>query len=245
MAGKLLSKYVMSGTKVELRKRKRGKNDGEEPEVNIYYSQVSDILSEDQIEITMPMEKTKIIFLPVGVEYDLYFYTPNGVYQCRAKVIDREKKNKVFLVTMELTSGLSKDQRREFYRFSCALKMDFRALGEEEIALLEKEGALADQGGEPLRQGVIIDISAGGLRFMSSYKYDEESVILCKYQLDMEKGLKEYEILGKVLSVEESQTRHGVFEHRVQYMDIDDAAREEIIKFIFETERKNRKKSME
>lgn len=245
MAGKLLSKYVMSGTKVELRKRKRKKIDGEEAEVSIYYSQVSDILSEDQIEITMPIEKTKIVLLPVGVEYDLYFYTPNGVYQCRAKVVDRGKKNNVFLLTMELTSGLSKDQRREFYRFSCTLKMDTRALSEEEIELLEKEGTLEDAGGEPLRQGIIIDISAGGLRFMSSYRYDEDSVILCKYQLDTEKGPKEYEILGKVLSVEESQTRHGVYEHRVQYMDIDDAAREEIIKFIFETERKNRKKSME
>ena len=57
--------------------------------------------------------------------------------------------------------------------------------------------------------------------------------------------MKEYEILGKVLSVQESQTRRGVFEHRVQFIDIDDTAKEEIIKFIFETERKNRKKSIE
>ena len=66
MAGKLLSKYVMSGTKVEIRKRKKRKIDGEEPEVSIYYSQISDILAENKIEITMPMEKTKIVLLPVG-----------------------------------------------------------------------------------------------------------------------------------------------------------------------------------
>ncbi len=245
MAGKLLTKYVVSGNKVELRKKKRKKIDGGEEEIIIYHSQVSDILSEDKVEITMPMEKTKIILLPVGAEYDLYFYTPNGVYQCRAKVADRGKKNNVFVLTMELTSNLSKDQRREFYRFSCALKMDSRALGEEEMELLERDGMMEDAGGEPLNQSVIIDISAGGLRFMSSYRYEEESVILCKYQLETEKGMKEYEILGKVLSVQESQTRRGVFEHRVQFIDIDDTAKEEIIKFIFETERKNRKKSIE
>lgn len=94
----------------------------------------------------MPMEKTKIILLPVGAEYDLYFYTPNGVYQCRAKVADRGKKNNVFVLTMELTSNLSKDQRREFYRFSCALKMDSRALGEEEMELLERDGMMEDAG---------------------------------------------------------------------------------------------------
>lgn len=245
MAGKLLTKYVMLGNKVEIRKKKKGRTDGEEPEVVIYYSQVCDILSEDRVDITMPMEKTKIVLLPVGVEYELYFYTPNGVYQCRAKVADRVKKNNVFMLAMELTSELRKDQRREFYRFSCALKMDSRALGEEEIELMEREGTLEEAGGESLKQSVIVDISAGGLRFMSSYRYEEESIILCKYQLDTEKGVKEYEILGKVLSVQESQTRRGVFEHRVQYVDIDDTAREEIIKFIFETERKNRKKNME
>lgn len=245
MAGKLLTKYVMLGNKVEIRKKKKGKTDGEEPEVVIYYSQVCDIVAEDRVDITMPMEKTKIVLLPVGVEYELYFYTPNGVYQCRAKVADRVKRNNVFMLTMELTSELRKDQRREFYRFSCALKMDSRVLGEEEIELMEREGTLEEAGGESLKQSVIVDISAGGLRFMSSYRYEEESIILCKYQLDTEKGVKEYEILGKVLSVQESQTRRGVFEHRVQYVDIDDAAREEIIKFIFETERKNRKKSME
>ena len=64
--------------------------------------------------------------------------------------------------------------------------MDSRVLGEEEVELLEKEGTLESTGEEPLRQSVIIDISAGGLRFMSSYKYEDESVILCKYQLDTE-----------------------------------------------------------
>ena len=56
MAGKLLTKYVVSGNKVELRKKKRKKIDGGEEEIIIYHSQVSDILSEDKVEITMPME---------------------------------------------------------------------------------------------------------------------------------------------------------------------------------------------
>lgn len=243
MAGKLLSKYVVSGNKVEIRKKKRKNAEGEEPEVNIYYSQVCDVLSEDKIEITMPMEKTKIVLLPVGAEYDLYFYTPNGVYQCRARVAERGKKNNVFVLIMELTSNLRKDQRREFYRFSCALEMNSRALDQDEVELLEKDGMLEDvmAEGEPLKQSIIVDISGGGLRFVSEHKYDRDSIILCKYQLETEKGIREYEILGKVLNVEESPKRYGVFEHRVQYMDIDDTAREEIIKYIFETERKNRK----
>jgi len=96
MAGKLLSKYVMSGNKVEIRKTARQKLSGEKPKVKVYLSQVYDILSEDRIEIIMPTEKTKIVLLPVGAEYDLHFYSTNGVYQCRARVVDRGKRNNVF-----------------------------------------------------------------------------------------------------------------------------------------------------
>jgi c-di-GMP-binding flagellar brake protein YcgR len=244
MAGKLLSKYVMSGNKVEIRKTARQKLSGEKPKVKVYLSQVYDILSEDRIEIIMPTEKTKIVLLPVGAEYDLHFYSTNGVYQCRARVVDRGKRNNVFLLVMELTSNLTKDQRREFYRFSCALEMNSRALDGEEVEKLENDGMLDDMlsEGESLKQSIIVDISGGGLRFVSAHAYDKESIILCKYELDTGKGVKEYEILGKVLNVQEVQTKNGLYEHRVQYIDIEDGVREEIIQYIFETERKNRKK---
>ena len=53
---------------------------------------------------------------------------------------------------------------------------------------------------------------------------------------------KRYDIVGKVLTVTELSNRRGMYEHRVQYVDLDKDVREEIIRFIFEEERKNRKK---
>ena len=47
--------------------------------------------------------------------------------------------------------------------------------------------------------------------------------------------------MGKVLSARELENKPGVFEHRVQYYNMDEDIREEIIKFIFEEERKQRK----
>ena len=44
------------------------------------------------------------------------------------------------------------------------------------------------------------------------------------------------------LSVREIENRPGTYEHRVQYHNIDDNSREEIIQFIFEEERKSRSK---
>ena len=53
---------------------------------------------------------------------------------------------------------------------------------------------------------------------------------------------KKYDVVGKVLAVKELENRRGMFEHRVQYYNLDVNTREEIIRFIFEEERKSRKK---
>ena len=52
---------------------------------------------------------------------------------------------------------------------------------------------------------------------------------------------KLYEVVGKVLAVKALENRKGVFEHRVQYVNISESAREQIIKYIFQEERKSMK----
>ncbi|MBQ8039541.1 MAG: flagellar brake protein, partial [Lachnospiraceae bacterium] len=98
-----------------------------------------DILSEDRMEIIMPMEKTKLILLPVDSVYDVVFYTSGALYQCFARIIDRYKSNNVYILVLELTSNLRKHQRREFYRFSCALDMCARPLIEDELKAIEQK----------------------------------------------------------------------------------------------------------
>ena len=87
-----------------------------------------------------------------------------------------------------------------------------------------------------------MDISGGGLRFLSTQKYEPESLLYISYHLLKNGERKKYEVFGKVLSVRELENRPGTWEHRVQYYDMDTDTREEIIKYIFEEERKSRRK---
>ena len=236
----LLSKYVTPGCRVDLQAIDRLKEESKGGEHKSYQSKVIDVLSEDRIEISMPMEKTKLILLPVDGEYDLYFYSDNGLYQCYARVVDRYKNNRLYVLVLDLISNLRKHQRREYYRFSCALEMNSRQLQEEEVALAGKrEEALIPQ--LPLKSSVIVDISGGGLRFVANYAYEAQSLILCKYHLLVGGENKEYNLVGKVLNVRELESRKGVFEHRVQYVNVNATEREEIIKYIFDEERKTLK----
>ena len=240
----MLSRFVEEGSKVELRALEHGLGEsGAEYTTKVYQSRVLQILSEDTLEISMPMEQTRLILLPVESEYDMVFFEENSLYQCFARIVDRYKSNNVYVLVMELTSNLRKYQRREYYRFSCALDMCARNLEEEEIEALEKNSPYELQPGLPLKHSIIVDISGGGLRFMSTQRYEPGSLILCSYHLLTKDGERQkYDVVGKVLAVRELEKRKGTFEHRVQYYNLDVNIREEIIRFIFEEERKSRKK---
>ncbi|MBP5298175.1 MAG: flagellar brake protein [Lachnospiraceae bacterium] len=242
----MLSKFVNVGSRVDLTSIERVKYDNAEDNKKVYETKVYDILSDDRIEVLMPMEQSKLILLPVDSEYDVNVYEGKLLYQFDARIVDRYKSNNVYIIVLELTSNIRKIQRREFYRFSCALDMGSRELEQEEVEAVERRDKSTDtvplNGTIPLRRAIIVDISGGGIRFISNYKYDKDQLIYCKYNLNFETGKKEYCLVGKVLAVKEVEHKPGTFEHRVQYMDINMEEREEIIRYIFQEERKNRRK---
>lgn len=240
----MLSKFVSLGDRVELQAVGHMKLT-EDEERKVYQSKVYEILTEDTLEITMPMEQTKLILLPVDGEYDMVFYGETGLYQCFVRIADRYKSNNVYILRVELTSNLRKYQRREYYRFSCALEMCARTLEEEEVQAVESKTPHILQPGLPLKRSVIVDISGGGIRFLSTQKYEPGSLLYCSYHLVKGGVSKQYEIICKVLSVKDVPNRPGTFEHRVQYYNMDVATREEIIKFIFEEERRSRQKKLD
>ncbi len=238
----MISKFLSPGDKLELQMLEHLRQENETQTKRVYNSQVNDILSEDRLEISMPLEKSKLILLPVDTEYDMTIYTKQGLFQCFVRVVDRYKSDNMYLLVVELTSNLRRNQRREYYRFSCALEMCSRNLEEEEIQAIESKVPYTLVPGLPLKRSVIADISGGGLRFLSNQRYEPESLLYCSYHLVLNNVRKLYEVVGKVLSAKEVENRPGVYEHRVQYINMEEEKREEIIKFIFQEERKNMKK---
>ena len=238
----MISKYVELGDKLELVLVDSIPCKNQELTKRVYSSKINDIISEDCLEILMPMEKTKLVLLPVDAEYDMSIYSKNGLYQCFVRVVDRYKSDNMYLLVVELTSNLRRNQRREYYRFSCALEMCSRNLETEEVDAIEKDEMFNLVPGLPLKRSVIVDISGGGLRFISEQKYEEGSLIYCSYHLLVNGTRKLYELVSKVLEVKPVENRKGVFEHRVQYINISEGVREQIIRYIFQEERKNMKK---
>lgn len=235
----MLSKYVQPGDRVEMQ-RLRKSIASKENQKN-YICKVNEILSEDTLEVTMPMEQTKLVLLPVDEEFEVCFQTQSGLYQCHATIIDRYKKENIYILLLELTTGLKKHQRREYYRYTCALEIDVRALEKEEIEAVEKKEKLylSDM---KWQKAVMLDLSGGGMRFVMPYQYDERQLIWCKCHLSLNGRFREYILVGIVLFTKEVDNRRGVYEHRIKFVNIDKKEQEELIRFIFEAERKERKR---
>ena len=238
----MLADYIAPGNRVELKATGKMWMDEDARTRHIYMSKVMDITSDDRIEVLMPYEKGRLVLLPVDGEYSLCFYSTKGLFQCFCRIVDRYRSDNMYILVLDLTSELAKLQRREYYRFSCALELKSRLCTPEEVDAFEKNRRYLVDPGENLQKSVVVDISGGGLRFVANFSYEEGNTIYCSYRLPGNANDKEYEMLCNVLKVTELESRPGLFEHRIQYIYIDENSREDIIHFIFEEERKSRRK---
>lgn len=240
----MLTKLVLPGEKIELQTMERSIL-GAASDKKAYSSKVFDIIDEEQFEILMPMEKTKLILLPVDGVYDMCFYTKNGLYQANVRIVDRYKSGSIYILLCELTTDLKKHQRREYYRYATILDMQSRLLDADELAAAEKN-QIYFKSDLPLQESKIVDISGGGVRFVTKGKqYEPEDQIYLTYELLVGKKMKRFEISGVVLAERKIPEKTEEYEYRLKYVNVEKTDREEIIRYIFEEERKNRQRKNE
>lgn len=104
---------------------------------------------------------------------------------------------------------------------------------EDEVDMIEEPGS------EVWKQAVAMDVSGGGVRIASKVKEEEGTFIELKLPLVNGKERTVLYTKAKILKVLPS-SQSGVYELRVEFIDILEADREEIVKYIFDMERKKR-----
>jgi len=240
---------IRLGDKIDIRLVQQIENtdkSGETPE--LYRSQVLDIKDNGNFEIAMPTEKGKLILLPLGVRFEFVFYSYNGgLYKSIGQVVERYKKDGFFMLEIRLRTPLEKFQRREFYRYNCAQDFKFYILDEE-----HKEMDSADDIYRELMEGdfksasckgVMVDLSGGGMKFRSPHELSPGDKVMVMLRLTNDKMDKQFHVIGSIIACIEVHTPAKVlYESRVRFIIEDNRIREEIIRYIFEEERKARQK---
>ncbi len=213
------------GQKIEMTRYRRTpfKLDGEG---KTYVSQVTDIKDSSIIQIAMPMEGGKMVLLEPGETYNLYFYTARGLFHCVAQVESRYRSNQLYYADLVFVTELERYQRRQFYRLNCIVDMSCRLT----------------EGDDALYSGVIIDISGGGLRFNSEKQFEPGAQLTAYFRLAAGEAEKNFALLSRFVSSSRLVNRESGYENRLEFLDINENAREAIVKYIFEVDRKRRKR---
>ena len=217
----------------------------EQNEKIIYYSQIQSLLPNGLLEISMPFEGGRMILLQQGIRYRMVFYTQKGNYSCVGKVIERYKAEHLFMVSIDIITELVKLQRREYFRIQCGLDFEYALLPQINLSPAQQETLMdafleSDQMAG-FHNGRILDISGGGIRFISDHPMDPESFLRIRLHLEFDYGMEDLCVIGKLLSCTKCKDLNDCFENRVEYFRINVDTRETIIRFIFNEERKARK----
>lgn len=243
----MVNEVVKAGDKIEIRllqqtqkmKINRGIPD-------VYRSVVLNIEDDEGIEISMPFLKEKIVILDLGVRCELVFYTKEGLYHCEGQVKERYRSDNLYMLLIEPTTPLSKHQRREFYRLTCSKDMEYMVFEPdlcrlEDPIIIEKQH-LKRYPDDLKMPGILVDISGGGLRFISEGILKVGLNLLVSFHLQSDSVDEQCLVAGKILQVITSTNEKKQHEYRLQFQNLNVEVQERIVKYVFEEERKYMKK---
>lgn len=249
----MVKDIVLIGDKIHIRPLDRSGK----PIQNLqpFVSQLTEYGIDGIINIAAPIVNNQIIRLRKGVEYLLYFYSVKGLYQGRAEVIDNVRDNNIIITRVMLTSDLEKIQRRQFYRLELIHDIEYRIVSVEEEILNEKLSSNdgTDTEIEEYKNRLseldrdwekvsITDLSGGGTRFNTNKIYNPGDKIIIRIEFVAGGTYKRLDINGAILSSTKLYNNPGAIEYRIEFKDFDRKDREELIKYIFEEERRRRNK---
>lgn len=233
----MLQDIVSIGDKIELIKYTN--QNGDPTKAKSYLSQLLDFQDQTHMCIAMPFENGRIIPLDVGSYYQMCFYTKGGLYQCLGVITDRYRSGNIFTLVVDMKSNLEKLQRRQYYRLECMIDMVYCSLqNEEEEKNYHEQGLFQDR----LIKATIIDISGGGCKANSTEEAEKNQKIYMRFPLLMDKGPITLELLGKIVYTSAIVNRSRAYEHRIEFVDIKEEERENIVRYVFDEERKRRRK---
>ena len=232
---------ICSLDKSELRRAENGK-------VPILTSYLETVEENGDLVIQMPVYKGKIVLLSLGARYEMMFYTRRGLYRGVCQVIDRYKEDNTFMVKVVLKSGLNKFQRREYFRLECILGMQAYELEREEALKLDGPQLEAHVREPEIfmteEKAVIVDISGGGIRFITDKKHEEGDCLAVRTWLKNENIDQPMLVVVSIVSCRQATPNMERYETRAEYLHLNEKLRETIIKYIFDEDRKIRKKDM-
>lgn len=210
----------------------------------VYVSKIFDILPGNKLQIAMPIFEGKIVPLSVSEKYSACFYTDKGLLQCNVIITSRYKEGHMFFLEVLILGQLEKVQRRQFYRYVCKLNAKIRVVSDEEYETGKPDFEVISEDDLEWNDAKLMDISGGGAKIYQKQFLEKNEIVKLKFVLSVEEYNFRLSLFARVLSSVYVQNHSEIVEQRLEFLKITKDERDNIIKYIFESERLNRAKEM-
>ncbi len=187
--------------------------------------------------IAAPIFEGNILPVRIGTVMNMYFTIKKenyiNLFSIRAVVRGREVSENLSLLRVELQGDIRKVQRRRYYRLDCSVRVQYR--------LVDSMNAVHNED-IPYKSTIANNLSGGGIGLLLEEKIDVGRLIECVLFEDQARKVK---FFGKVIRYEKSETE-GKFKYEagIAYIKINDNDREAVVRYIFNEQRKLRKKGL-
>ncbi|MFW6273423.1 MAG: flagellar brake protein [Halanaerobium sp.] len=190
-----------------------------------YLCKVADIIEQGIIITGLYREGAS---LPVRLEQPIkvYYTTDRAAYVFNSKILKRS--NKPFPVLMiEKPESVKRIQRRDYFRLEVS--------GTVDLYQKETDSAAADK----LAEAELLDISGGGIKIelRKNLKTDEIIYVHLRHVLNEKELIKSSIIRKKKVNAE-------LYNYGLEFIEISESLREDIIQWIFAYQRENRKRGL-
>lgn len=200
----------------------------------VYASQVVEIIDSISLKITVPTLGTQLVPLAKGQRFVCSFSSAKGLLEGEFVAGERMRDGNLPVIVLEIRTPLKKVQRREYFRYDCTLPMKYRYADRDEKIPKDQ---LSKQ---DWKDGVILDLSGGGMRFVTQESIPRDSYVQFKLVLMVKGNYREFYIYGDVIHSKTKENNVKLHECRTQFMKLSEAERDMIIGYIFEEQRKKR-----
>jgi c-di-GMP-binding flagellar brake protein YcgR len=190
-----------------------------------YVSRVESVsLADNTVRIYSPLSSGTLVRLPVREKYRLKFINEKGIFQFMATILHCLVENKVNIVIFIILDDGAHYQRRNFFRLHLSDKINYAPVDRTDFF---------DNNGVPLLEGVLVDISAGGLKFATK-KQIESNIIQFRFSLDNE----EFILRGQIMT--EYYNRNAIYKHKygTRFINISEPKQEKILTILHNRQRK-------
>jgi c-di-GMP-binding flagellar brake protein YcgR len=236
---------LLPGNKVDIRIMQLKEETHPDQEMSVYYTTVFDVGNDNTIRVHIPTSAGELQMLQRDARYEFIFTTNYGPYRAEGTVVSHIKSGGFYLLRVKIDTELVRHQRREYFRMECMIPVRVVEMKENmqmlpTIEEIKREIRLCQ---EPLvkTKGTILDISGGGMRFITDHHFQDMAFLLLDFELESAKIRQKIEVVGEIVGTAKVKDEEK-YVHRIKFDFKDNNLREHIISYVFEEQRRIRKK---